>query len=289
MKSRNGPPVLTRCAEVTTRAEKPLSAIAAARLRAEAATKGVIIQNTTLDPLPAPSSPPAEQLVSEYEESEDEPEAAVTKRNLKLCNWQNNPKDIFVENESELSINLDKNTTISLVGHFDFTVSRGAVNINGANIGAVTRDGQKAQTYRAHVPATQPIFKIRGLDVKNHVLFSSCKEPTPFAKLNPLYEDLWNTGSKGERRRTFGIVCCIFHQAYCVHKTSYQNSIVTSEVQADNILRSPTRRTTPSKGLCRHIHVRKTGFVPWKIVPARPPSLSSPARLSQGSLHSADD
>jgi len=144
--------------------------------------------------------------VSEVEESEAEPELAVTKRNLKLCNWQNNPRDIFIENESELSINLDKNTTIALVGHFDFRISRGAININGANIGAVTRDGQKAKTYRAYVPATQPIFKIRGLDGKNHVQFTSCEEPTPFAKLNPLYEDIWNTGSRGERRRTFGIV-----------------------------------------------------------------------------------
>jgi polynucleotide 5'-hydroxyl-kinase GRC3/NOL9 len=101
---------------------------------------------------------------------------------------------------------LDKNTTIALVGHFDLKVSRGAININGANIGAVTRDGKKGQTYRAYVPATHPIFKIRGLDAKNYVQISSCKEPTPFAKLNPLYEDIWNTGSQGERRRTFGVV-----------------------------------------------------------------------------------
>ncbi|KAF9701293.1 hypothetical protein EKO04_000582 [Ascochyta lentis] len=187
------------------RAEKPLSAIAAARLRAEA-TKNVTVQETTLEPLAAPSSPPAEELVSEYEASEAGPEPAVTQRNVKLCNWQHHPTDIFTENESELSINLNKNTTIALVGHFDFKVSRGAININGANVGAVTRDGQKARSYRAHVPATQPIFKIRGLDGKNHVHFTSCKEPTPFAKLNPLYESIWNTGSQGERRRTFGII-----------------------------------------------------------------------------------
>ncbi|KAF3033524.1 Polynucleotide 5'-hydroxyl-kinase grc3 [Didymella keratinophila] len=186
--------------------EKPLSAIAAARLRAEAAKNIVPVQETTLEPLAAPSSPPAEELVSEYEESEAEPEPVIRRRNLKLCNWQSNPKDIIAENESELSIILDKNTTIALVGHFDFKVSRGAVNINGANIGAVTQDGQKGQSYRAYVPATHPIFKIRGLDAKNHVQFSSCKEPTPFAKLSPLYEDIWNTGSQGERRRTFGII-----------------------------------------------------------------------------------
>lgn len=183
-------------------------------MRAEAATKAATVQKTTLEPLAAPSSPLAEELVSEYEESETEPELVVTKRNQKLCNWQNNPKDIFVENESELSINLDKNTTIALVGHFDFRVSRGAFNINGANIGAVTRDGQKAQAYRAYVPATQPIFKIRGLDGKNHMQFTSCKEPTPFAKLSPLYENIWNTGSRGERRRTFGIVRWILQSLF---------------------------------------------------------------------------
>lgn len=198
--------ILTRCAAPTARIDKPLSAIAAARLRAEVAAKAATIQETTLEPLAAPSSPPAEDLVSEYEESEAEPEPAPTKRNIKLCNWQSNPRDIFVENESELSINLDKNTTIALIGHFDFRVSRGAININGANIGAVTRDGQKAKTYRACVPATQPILKIRGLDSKNHVQFGSCNDPTPFAILNPLYEDIWNTGTRGERRRTFGIV-----------------------------------------------------------------------------------
>lgn len=206
--------MLTKYTETTTKAitradtkaEKPLSAIAAARLRAEAATKITTVQETTLEPLPAPSSPAPEALVSEYEASEASPEPPVSKRNLKLCNWQNDPNDIFTETSSELIINLPKHTTIALLGHFDFTVLRGAININGANIGAVTREGHKAQTYRAYVPATHPIFKIRGLDAKNHVQFTSCPDPTPFAKLNPLFDGIWNTGSRGERRRSFGIV-----------------------------------------------------------------------------------
>lgn len=144
--------------------------------------------------------------MSEYEEAESSPEPVRPVRNLKLCNWQNHPKDVFLENETELSINLDKNTTIALVGHFDFRVSRGAVNINGANLGAVTKDGQKARMYRAFVPATHPILKIRGLDSKNHVQFLSCPEPMPLSKMNPQFEDIWNIGSRGERRRTFGIV-----------------------------------------------------------------------------------
>lgn len=202
------------------------------------------MRETILEPLPAPSSPPAGHLVSEYEESEAEPEPVVPKRNSKLCNWQNHPNDIFVESESELSINLDKNTTLALVGHFDFRVLRGAININGANIGAVTRDGQKARIYRTFVPATQPIFKIRGLDGKNHVQFTSCKEPVPFSKLNPLYEDIWNTGSQGERRRTFGIVCSSFY--------GFKHSLQVVSSFTDPVFRSPTRRTTRSNGLCNH-------------------------------------
>lgn len=182
----------------------------------------------------------------------------MTKRNVKLCNWQNSPRDIFTENESELSINLDKNTTIALVGHFDFRVSRGAININGANIGAVTRDGQKAKTYRAYVPATQPIFKIRGLDGKNHVQFTSCKEPTPFAKLNPLWEDIWNSGSRGERRRTFGIVSGSFFGKYL------QDVKQSTDIE----YRLPTLKRTLLSGPCSRIRVQKIGFVQSKTARA---------------------
>lgn len=260
-----------------------MSAIAAARLRAEAATKTESVRTTTLAPLAAPSSPPAEELISEHEESEIEPESAATKRSLKLCNWQNHPNDIFVENETELSISLHKNTTIALVGHFDFRVSRGAVNINGANIGAVTRDGQKARIYRAYVPATQPIFKIRGLDGQNHVQFTSCKEPAPFARLSPLFEDIWNTGSQGERRRTFGIVCCVPHTL-----NLHQSYSSTHGVCADTDIRSQTPRTTPSNALCSHTQVQKTGFVPLKTVPASHALRSSPVHPSLANPRLAD-
>jgi polynucleotide 5'-hydroxyl-kinase GRC3/NOL9 len=186
--------------------EKPLSAIAAARLRAEVATKSAAIQETTLEPLPAPSSPPPENLVSEYEDSDAEPEPVVVKRNLKLCNWRNDPKDILSDTDSELTIDLEKHTTIALIGYFTFKVLRGAVNINGANIGAVTHEGQKAVTHHAAVPATHAISKIRGLDGRNQVQFLSCREPAPFSNLNPLFTDIWNAKTRNQKPRTFSVV-----------------------------------------------------------------------------------
>lgn len=201
--------ILTLSVEAVTRADKPLSAIVAARLRSEATTKSAVIQETPLEPLAAPSSPPQEDLISEHEQDEAETEPEYISRNIKLCNWTNDPNDVFIENESELSINLNKHSTISLLGHYDFRVLKGAININSANIGAVTREGHKAQVHRAYVPATHPITKIRGLDTTNHIHFTSCKEPTPLAKLSPLFEGIWNTGSRGERQRSFGIVSAL--------------------------------------------------------------------------------
>jgi polynucleotide 5'-hydroxyl-kinase GRC3/NOL9 len=186
--------------------EKPLSAIAAARLRAEVAAKSAAIQETTLEPLPAPSSPPPENLVSEYEDSDAEPEPVVIKRNLKLCNWRNDPKDILSDTDSELTINLEKHTTIALIGYFTFKVLRGAININGANVGAVTHEGQKAVTHHAAVPATHAISKIRGLDGRNQVQFMSCREPAPFSNLNPLFTDIWNAKTRNQKPRTFSVV-----------------------------------------------------------------------------------
>jgi polynucleotide 5'-hydroxyl-kinase GRC3/NOL9 len=101
---------------------------------------------------------------------------------------------------------LEKHSTIALIGYFTFKVLRGAVNVNGANIGAVTHEGQKAVTHRAAVPATHPISKIRGLDGRNQVQFTSCKEPAPFSNLNPLFSDIWNAKDRGRERRTFRLV-----------------------------------------------------------------------------------
>jgi polynucleotide 5'-hydroxyl-kinase GRC3/NOL9 len=185
---------------------KPLSAIAAARQRTEAAAKIVNAPEVTLEPAPVPASilPQSEEL--DDEESEAEEEDVPIQRNFRLCNWRNETQNILSDTDSELTINLNKHTTIALIGYFKFKILRGAVNINGANIGTVGKDGQKNRPYRACVPATHPISKIRGLDGTNHVLFRSCKSPTPLAHMNPLFENLWNSGSNDDKSRSFCIV-----------------------------------------------------------------------------------
>jgi polynucleotide 5'-hydroxyl-kinase GRC3/NOL9 len=171
---------------------KPLTAIAAARLRTEAAAKVVNTPEVTLEQIPVPTSPLLQVAESEHEESDEDEIHAPIRRNLKLCNWRNELQNILSDTDTELTINLNKHATITLIGTFDLTVLRGAVNINGANIGTVSRDGQKNQTHRACVPATHPISKIRGLDGTNQIRFKTCKVPAPLASISPLFDGLWN-------------------------------------------------------------------------------------------------
>lgn len=207
---RNVETVLIEHLEVVTTNVKPLSAIAAARLRAEAAAKSIAAPEITPEPTSTPPNllPESPDSEPEQEESEEEEPIAI-QRNFKLCNWKNNSEDILSDTKSELTVSLKKHLTIALIGSFDLKVLRGAVNINGANIGAVTRQGLKAKPYRVFVPATHPISKIRGLDGVNHIQFLSCKEPTPFTKISPLFRDIWNAGTEIEKDRSFGIVSLI--------------------------------------------------------------------------------
>ncbi|KAF1843805.1 uncharacterized protein K460DRAFT_357487 [Cucurbitaria berberidis CBS 394.84] len=187
----------------TVAGRKPLSAIAAARLRAGAAAEGSTTPEITHEPVLAPSSLPPEspesgsgygepELGNKEEGEEEEETHAIIKRNFKLCNWRNESQNILSDTESELTINLNKHTTIALIGCFEFKVIRGAININGANIGALSRDAQKGVVHRAFVPSTHPILKIRGLDGTNHVQFMSCKEAVPIAENSPLFANIWN-------------------------------------------------------------------------------------------------
>jgi polynucleotide 5'-hydroxyl-kinase GRC3/NOL9 len=185
---------------------KPLTAIAAARLRTEAAAKVVNTPEVTFEPTPAPADALVEIKESGDEESDVEEEDAPVQRNLRLCNWRNEPQNIISDTDTELTVNLNKHATIALIGCFEFKVLRGAIHINGANIGTVSRDGQKNRMHRACVPATHPISKIRGLDGSNHVLFRTCKAPTPFAHMSPLFDDLWNASSHFEKERSFRVV-----------------------------------------------------------------------------------
>jgi polynucleotide 5'-hydroxyl-kinase GRC3/NOL9 len=187
-------------------AAKPLTAIAAARLRTEAAAKVVNTPQVTLEPTPIPSNSLLDARESEGDDSDAGAEIAPIQRNLRLCNWRNELQDILSNTESELTINLNKHTTIALVGCFEFKVLRGAVHINGANIGTVSRNGQKNTMHRAYVPATHPISKIRGLDGTNHLVLRSCKTPVPLAHMSPLFDDLWSAKSPFEKERSFRVV-----------------------------------------------------------------------------------
>lgn len=186
---------------------KPLTAIAAARLRTEAAAKVAKIPEVTFEQISVPASPLTGEMESEREGSDSDGENAPVQRNLKLCNWRNETQNIVSESDTELTINLNKHATVALIGCFELTVLRGAIHINGANIGTVGRDGQKNKMYRAYVPATSPIYKIRGLDGTNHVRFQSCRAPAPLAVISPLFENIWNTDPHTEGRgKSFRVV-----------------------------------------------------------------------------------
>ncbi|RMZ70568.1 hypothetical protein GMOD_00000677 [Pyrenophora seminiperda CCB06] len=185
---------------------KPLTAIAAARLRTEAATKAVETPEVALEELDVLPSPLLPNKDLEIEESESGEDVAPVQFTLKLCNWRSEPQDILSDTDAELKINLSKHATIALIGCFDFTVLRGAINVNGANIGTVSRDGQKNRVHRAYVPATHPIFKIRGLDGTNHISIKSCKLPTPLAAISPSFMGLWNEDTRDGKNRSFRVV-----------------------------------------------------------------------------------
>lgn len=149
------------------------------------------------DPVPVldVASPLPQSPVAEPEDSEQGEEPLVFRQNVKLCTWRNEPQNVMSDTDKELTVKLNKHTTIALVGCFHFRVLRGAINVNGANIGAVSRHGQQDHIYTAHVPATHPISKFRGLDGTNHVQFLHCEESNELASIGPLFEDIWAAGA----------------------------------------------------------------------------------------------
>jgi polynucleotide 5'-hydroxyl-kinase GRC3/NOL9 len=130
----------------------------------------------------------------------DENHSLQPRQNLQLCNWRHRPGVILSESESELTISLSKNTTITFIGCFDFIVLKGAININGANFGA------SSLKHRAFVPSTHPISTIRGLDRNNEVRFLDCEEPPKFEHLSPLFADIWSTKIYQQNARSFILV-----------------------------------------------------------------------------------
>ncbi|KAH7401536.1 hypothetical protein BKA66DRAFT_450845 [Pyrenochaeta sp. MPI-SDFR-AT-0127] len=192
---------------------KPLSAIAAARLRAEvAANANATTPDISHAPVLISSIPPSESPESTYREVEveDKEELQETSRRpehiFNFCNWGNDTKNVLSDTASELTVNLHKHSTIALIGCFDLRVQRGAININGANIGTVGRDGQRNSTHRVSVSATHPILKIRGLDGINHVQFRTCKVPMPLTSISPLFANIWNLELASAENRSFSVI-----------------------------------------------------------------------------------
>ncbi|CAI6338958.1 unnamed protein product [Periconia digitata] len=173
---------------------KPISAIAAARLQLEAKLQAQNAPIKDVGALESATSPMVE-ATSDFSESELEEDDLVplVHQNFKLCSWRRISENILSDTESELAIILEKHQTISFVGCFDLKVLKGAVNVNGANIGAVPRAKDTAKEYRVYVPSTHPITKIRGLDRTSHVQFVSCQEPTLLESTGPLFAGIWAT------------------------------------------------------------------------------------------------
>jgi len=218
--------LLTTNSAIATTNGKPLSAVAAARLKAEAAKEGLklditptpIVAESVSEPEPVRQSP--QSPVPEPVESEsDVEEPLIIKQNLRLCSWRNESQNIVSDTDSELTVRLSKHTTITLIGCFRLKVLRGAVNVNGANIDILSRNGQKDQQYTMYAPATHLISKIRGLDGANQVQFSNCEEPAPDTRSNPMFSDIWNVPTEKTKNRSFSVVCrllrCI---SLCVYR-----------------------------------------------------------------------
>lgn len=176
-----------------------MSAIAAARLRAQQLQQAAAVPEVT------PANPEDVSDPSELEEEIAEEVKIEPQRNVQLCTWRYGKDYVCSESDEQLTVSLSKNTTITLIGCFDFTVLKGAININGANFGAKSCRNQGVSTRRAFVPSTHPISTIRGLDSENEVQFVNCDEP-PFAGLNPLFSNIWNAKSGKGRPRSFSLV-----------------------------------------------------------------------------------
>lgn len=149
---------------------------------------------------------PIVEATSDYSESEFEEETPIplVHQNFKLCTWRKIPENIVSDTSAELTIVVEKHQTVSFVGVFDLQVLKGAVNVNGANIAAVPRPGDKARSFRVYVPSTHPVTKIRGLDRTSQIQISSCEEPTVFEAIGPAFGKIWAT--RRDKGRSFDYV-----------------------------------------------------------------------------------
>lgn len=130
----------------------------------------------------------------------------MVKQNVQLCTWSHRENDILDESNDQMTVSLNKNTTITLIGCFELVVLKGAINVNGANYAANRRRKESGIRHRVFVPSTHPISSIKGLDSTNEIQFWSCEKPAPFANLSPLFENIWNARLKKDPARSFSLV-----------------------------------------------------------------------------------
>lgn len=175
-----------------------ISAIAAARLRSRS------LPNEPQEE--ASQQSPVQPVQSDFDDSEPEDVAPEIHHNLKLCTWQNDEKNVLSDSPSELTILLNRNITISLIGSYEIIVLKGAVSINGANLAANMRKDVVVPPHRVFVPLTHPISVVKGLDSRNEVCFTNCEIPTPLADISPLYASIWNSHAPRDQKRSFSVV-----------------------------------------------------------------------------------
>ncbi|KAF2263524.1 hypothetical protein CC78DRAFT_544912 [Lojkania enalia] len=188
--------------EGTNPGARPISAIAAAKLRARELTDQVSQVDGAQNEAPSSYS---EATASDYEEESDEDVTEVF-TNFQLCNWRYENTNVISESGDELTISLNKNKTASFVGCYDFVVLKGAINVNGANIARNPGKSETPNVHRAYAPSTHPIMTIRGLDHENWIHLLSCKEPVPFVNISPLFTNIWASNSGANSAKSFSFI-----------------------------------------------------------------------------------
>jgi polynucleotide 5'-hydroxyl-kinase GRC3/NOL9 len=189
---------------------KPISAIAAAKLRSQPQPIDTGYFNDTRDDTPsspatAPgSSNPAFQACEDAISDEELPDF---RPNVQMCNWSYGVKNVAEDTRRGLTVSMQGGEDIALIGVFDFIVLKGAININGANFAAVQPLPQNALAQRVYVPSTHPISLIKALDDSNMIQFLHCDDtPKSFASISPLFAGIWYERSSGLTSRSFGLV-----------------------------------------------------------------------------------
>ncbi|KAF2018466.1 hypothetical protein BU24DRAFT_408373 [Aaosphaeria arxii CBS 175.79] len=179
---------------------KPMSAVAAAKLRAlQPEIADAVQESIDISPSPLVDPEPSDFDDNESSTSDD------GLRSVQLCTWRYGQDHISSETESELTVFLQRNATISMIGCFDLVVLRGAINVNGANLSATGKE--VPQVHRIYVPSISPITVIRGLDTRNEVRFLDCEEAVPLSDLSPLFANIWNAStSLKNRKRSFSLI-----------------------------------------------------------------------------------